>query len=562
MTIKLVKPAAPQPQNDVMQAILQHQEYPQLIKDGYLYEAAHEYTDKDGKPLFYRVRLKHPVSKNKWIRPVHFDNNEWVWKEPESTKGLKPLYNLQAILANPTATIWVCEGEWAADHLNKFFKEQNIYGKYVATTSGSATGAAKADWSPVAKHKIVIWPDNDDSGSKYSSEVANILSKLDCQVEMVDVELINLSDKGDAVDWLALNQQASADDFNQLALIPYKLKKDKSLIDYMLSAKNLMKLALPELEYIVFPFISVQSLIMVYAKRGIGKTWFSLQLAISVALGKPFFAWVVPKPRRVLFIDGEMPLSSLQYRLKYLCVDELPELLNILPSEILWRNGQSLNLNDEADLDTIDQFLDELKLTGQAPELIIIDNLSSMTAGTDENGNSEMDTMLRWLLKLRSQGYAVLVVHHAGKNGDQRGGSRREDFLDTSINLKEPSKLTASSNDAGACFNIEFVKTRGLRPTPDSLKVELTQDEQGFAKWKTEGADILPAFYEALRLIRDCEPKTQNELASQMGISASAVSQQLKAARTKGLLENGALKLTDKGKAEIDKLFKDFSLEM
>ena len=39
--------------------------------------------------------------------------------------------------------------------------------------------------------------------------------------------------------------------------------------------------------------------------------------------------------------------------------------------------------------------------------------------------------MQQWLLRLRRRGVSVLVVHHAGKNGDQRGISKREDLLDT-----------------------------------------------------------------------------------------------------------------------------------
>ena len=32
-----------------------------------------------------------------------------------------------------------------------------------------------------------------------------------------------------------------------------------------------------------------------------------------------------------------------------------------------------------------------------------------------------------WLLRLRRRGVSVLIVHHAGKGGEQRGKSRRED---------------------------------------------------------------------------------------------------------------------------------------
>ena len=184
-----------------------------------------------------------------------------------------------------------------------------------------------------------------------------------------------------------------------------------------------------------------------------------------------------------------------------------------------------------------------------------------MTAGAEENGNTEMDTMLRWLLKLRSQGYAVLVVHHAGKNGDQRGGSRREDFLDTSIKLTEVDRAIGD-NEVGAKFNIEFVKLRGIRPAPDKLRVELTQNKFGDLVWNSEGAEIFPAYYETLRIIRDSQPKSQAEIAKTLSISGSAISQQLKTARLKGLLEKGKLELTKKGKNEIDKFHTDYSSKL
>lgn len=545
---------------DVHQAIAQNPECQKKLQQGYMHEATHEYTDKDGNTLFYKVRLKHPDTKDKWIRPVHFNGIKWVWEEPGFSGGLKPFYALHLIHKHPLAEIFFVEGENKADALNKKFAGWGCLDKYVATTTGSATSAGTADYSVLSKRRVSIWADYDEPGFTYRMKITQKLLAQNCEVLWVDVDALNMSPKEDAVDWLCQNPQASFNDIKNMVLIEPQVETNeatkKPLSGFLLSAQELANLTLPALEYIVHPFIAVQSLAMVFAKRGIGKTWFTLQLAISVALGKAFFAWDVPKPRGVLLIDGEMPISSLQYRIKQLCTDELPGLLSILPSEYLWRDGQSLNLNDEIDLERIDDLLEELESTGQAPELIIIDNLSSMTAGFDENGNSEMDTMLRWLLKLRSQGYAVVLVHHAGKNGDQRGGSRREDFLNTSIKLTEVSKSNGDNVD-GASFNIEFVKLRGLRPTPDKLKVELVSGEQGGVKWKTEGAEILPAYYEALRIIRDCNPKSQAEIAKTLCISASAVSQQLTTARKNGLLEEGKLQLTKKGKAEIDKFFTD-----
>ena len=55
---------------------------------------------------------------------------------------------------------------------------------------------------------------------------------------------------------------------------------------------------------------------MLYAPRGVGKTLLALSMGLAVASGSPFLRWHAPRQRRVLYVDGEMPLVSLQERLR------------------------------------------------------------------------------------------------------------------------------------------------------------------------------------------------------------------------------------------------------
>jgi len=80
------------------------------------------------------------------------------------------------------------------------------------------------------------------------------------------------------------------------------------------------------------------------------------------------------------------------------------------------------------------------------------------------------------------------VIHHAGKGGQQRGTSRREDVLDTVIKLSRPEHYGA---DEGARFEVQFEKARGL--FGDHVRAfEARYDERdGSAKWaRTEIADF------------------------------------------------------------------------
>jgi RecA-family ATPase len=68
------------------------------------------------------------------------------------------------------------------------------------------------------------------------------------------------------------------------------------------------------------PILPERSLAMLYAPRGVGKSWLGLSMGLAVAAGESLLRWSAPRPRNVLYIDGEMPLVSLQERLKEISV--------------------------------------------------------------------------------------------------------------------------------------------------------------------------------------------------------------------------------------------------
>ena len=56
----------------------------------------------------------------------------------------------------------------------------------------------------------------------------------------------------------------------------------------VLSLAQLLTLELPERKCLMAPWLPEQGLAMVYAQRGVGKSWFTWQIALSVATGAPF----------------------------------------------------------------------------------------------------------------------------------------------------------------------------------------------------------------------------------------------------------------------------------
>ena len=92
-----------------------------------------------------------------------------------------------------------------------------------------------------------------------------------------------------------------------------KARADSGIV--ALEISELLTRKFPAKESLLSPWIRLQDLVMIYSKRGVGKTHLCLALAYAIASGGQFLKWAAPEPRRVLYIDGEMPGVAIQERL-------------------------------------------------------------------------------------------------------------------------------------------------------------------------------------------------------------------------------------------------------
>jgi len=151
------------------------------------------YVDTDNAPLFTKERyIKKDGSKG--YAYSHIVNGETIKTMPQFEAGTK-LYNLHRLAKYPTATVYLVEGEKCVEALTKL--------KLLATTSGGAQSDDKADWQPLAGREVIAWADNDDVGKAYIDRVTQKLSALNVTVTQIDIDALNLPEKGDVVDWLA-----------------------------------------------------------------------------------------------------------------------------------------------------------------------------------------------------------------------------------------------------------------------------------------------------------------------------------------------------------------------
>lgn len=186
----------------------------------------------------------------------------------------------------------------------------------------------------------------------------------------------------------------------------------RDLAPFVISASELLKRDMPPKPMLVSTFMPCASFGMVVAPRGIGKSWFALALAASVSLGQDvFLGWKIHRKTRALYVDGEMQTIDLRDRIKALSGGQRMDSLDILPSEELYQAGRPVCLDDRTEQSQIEAMLDALEAEGRKPGLIILDNLSTLRRGVDENSNTETQSLVDFLVSLRHRGYAVLVVH-------------------------------------------------------------------------------------------------------------------------------------------------------
>lgn len=281
---------------------------------------------------------------------------------------------------------------------------------------------------------------------------------------------------------------------------------------------------IPDNEVVIDPVLREKDLAMIYADRGTGKTWFTLSIAISMATGKQCIdLWSIPKPRRVLYIDGEMSSRELQTRSRqiYNGLGAVPDkgFFKLFASDRQDRGMPNLaTVEGQAQVDSI----------CEQAEVIFLDNLSTLVGVEDENDAAAWQPIQRWLIDLRRRGKVVVLIHHASRSGGARGTSKREDVLNLVLKLKKVEGKT------DACFDVLFEKNRSLTgEQTQAFRLELRQDGDAVTWLRGETTSEVvrrekqEQLQDAIRAMSR-EGKTYREICCALKISQREVSKALK----------------------------------
>ena len=220
-------------------------------------------------------------------------------------------------------------------------------------------------------------------------------------------------------------------------------------------------------EYLIEGFLDQDTVSRMTGKSGHGKTFVMLDMACSIAIGKPWHGHRVNSGLVVYMVaEGTRGFKKRirAWETKHNGGEPIPDTgLLILPVPI-----QATG----ADWAPFRSALEALQ-----PVLVVLDTQARVTVGVDENDAKEMGIFVDRMESIRhATGACVLAVHHLGHNGEHgRGSTAVIGALGSEIRVKKTAKgfLTVETekqkdNEEKDPLKFELVKTGdSVVPAPD-----------------------------------------------------------------------------------------------
>ena len=312
-----------------------------------------------------------------------------------------------------------------------------------------------------------------------------------------------------------------------------------------LTLGELLALEQGQREHLISPWLRQGESAMVFAAPGVGKSLLALSMALAVAGGGVLLdTWQTGgKPRKVLYIDGEMALDDIGERARILMpsaggnLEAVTGNLQIMARQQQEAHSWFVDLSEERSQEFVIS-----KAVDDGIELVILDNLSTLATIEDENLASAFNSTNMFLLKMKQAGIACLLVHHTAKASDNyRGSSKLATSFDVMIGLKGVNCLREGESCDTTRFILSFTKYRGKKDESVSRELEVSlerkEDKGGneLYKWRSETSTD-PRLLAALELLRSEEYTTDKDIAAAVGMSRVEMSRMKKAAIERGMV--------------------------
>lgn len=458
---------------------------------------------------------------------------------PEEMPGSHRIYGMDAV-TDTAKPVFIVEGEKCAHAL------QTLGYQAITSLGGSGSGH-RADWSLLsdARH-IYILPDHDDVGWTYARGVYGQV-RFFRQLEAVQIVRFPLHEKADVCDYLKTllpdwNELKSLDDHpsrHQVRETFDRYVKDNAIpipADWtfrytpqkhkLIAVNDFRNLALPERKVMLAPWLQEGSISMIFADRGIGKTFFALSCALALANGERFLCFHAPEPVSVLYLDGEMQATAIQSRLQKLSGGRATRAPFHLYTPDCQDNDYIPDIGTAQGRGEVDEMIESTDV-----RVIFLDNISAFDRTGNENEAESWSPIQSWAIQHRKKGRAVVFIHHTNKDGKQRGTHKKEDVMDAVICLKRPDGYI--QGDGPTKMLVQYTKARHLSgEQAQGIEATLTDNKSGLIHWDyVQGHET---FLRAVDLLHD--GMSIRDIATELGTNKSKVQRWKDKACADGLL--------------------------
>ncbi len=408
--------------------------------------ATYDYTDEHGELLFQVVRFE-----PKDFRQRKPAGNNWSW----AVKGTRQVpYRLPELLASdPTTPVYIVEGEKDVDAL--------IALGVAATCNAGGAGKWQPEMSPhLSGRNVILVPDNDTAGRDHVRDVAGKIADHAGSIRLL--ALPNLSHKGDASDWLAVNGKAER--LVELTAAAPAWTGDLSepaadngeLLDF-LDAHTWASLEIPPVRRFLGDLLTTASRLFIVGGTGLGKTQVAHAIAAGIASGPGFLHWRCDRSARVLVVDAEMSTALIQDRIRcalnrtgdvprrnlvMFALDRAEEFTARFPEL-----GKFEPLNTPEGREFMLRLIKWVK-----PDVVIFDNVMSLVVG-DQKDEVPWSETLPLVQAITAVGIAQVWLDHTGYDRSRQYGSSTKAWRFDAVGIMTQAE---TENDGEVAFQLSF----------------------------------------------------------------------------------------------------------
>lgn len=189
---------------------------------------------------------------------------------------------------------------------------------------------------------------------------------------------------------------------------------------------------LPSPEWLIDGILPSESLAVLYGPPKVGKTFLGLDWGFSICTGRSWCGHAV-KTGSVVYVYSE---GSGKLKCRTRAWKRAHDVSGRLGVQFITR---AVHVLDQAEVKRLFQTIRKLP---EPPTLIALDTLARCIQGGDENSAKDVGAVIGVADRLREEFKAtVLIIHHSGKNGAERGSTALRGAADTMLRLVEKDEV-------------------------------------------------------------------------------------------------------------------------